>query len=204
MSTFSRIVDILFPKSTDEHCLSLCNDTQFTMHYTPACQKNVHTLLPYQSPPVKAAIHLCKFHAHPRAIKLLSIVLEKHLSSFTEPAFIVPIPLSTKRYRKRGYNQVELVVVQSIRKYPHIQMRNDILHKSKHVVPQTSLNRSQRLQNLTDAFTCSNNLRVARQVQQAHIILVDDVLTTGATIQAAKGALSRLSPRLITCITLAH
>jgi ComF family protein len=201
---FLHILSTLFPYSPDEQVLALCDDTQFITYYQPVLTSGVWTLLPYSNKTVRSAVHLCKFKHHPRATTLLGTILRTYLLSLdTDTQFIIiPMPLSAKRYRERGYNQVENIVRSACANIPHIYVQTNLLFKTKHTAPQVSLKRAERLKNVQGAFTCTKH--PSKQMRHAHIILIDDVHTTGSTLKSAHTALKSLSPRSITCVALAH
>ncbi|OGT63539.1 MAG: hypothetical protein A3J38_01085 [Gammaproteobacteria bacterium RIFCSPHIGHO2_12_FULL_45_9] len=98
------------------------------------------------------------------------------------PEYIVPIPLHTHRLRSRGFNQT-LLLAQRLKKRLSIPINTTLLTKIDHTQAQATLTADARKQNLTHAFTVSTD------VMPAHVTLLDDVVTTGATMQAARHTL---------------
>lgn len=92
---------------------------------------------------------------------------------------IVPIPLHAKRYRERGYNQAELYA-RRLGRALDLPVETKLLVRVKNTVPQKELNDISRKNNLKKAFKYSGNI-----VQFKKILLVDDIYTTGSTINAA-------------------
>ena len=104
--------------------------------------------------------------------------------------FIVPVPLHPARQRERGFNQADLLAA-ALHRSSGIPLRN-ILQRTRYTTTQTQFDRSERMENLKDAF----RLRRGGNVQGLRMLLVDDVLTTGSTLSEcasvlrAAGALS--------------
>lgn len=92
---------------------------------------------------------------------------------------LIPVPLHPKKEKKRGYNQSELLT-RGIGTISQKEILTGLLERSKFTETQTHKSRSERLENLAQAFSLSDTTRA----QNKHILLVDDVLTTGATIEA--------------------
>lgn len=93
---------------------------------------------------------------------------------------IIPLPLHPKKLQERGYNQ-SLIIAEGISEQTNIPILNDFLIRTKHTQSQTKKSRLQRISNVSDAFEVNNTI----QHQYKHYLIVDDVLTTGATIEAA-------------------
>ena len=112
--------------------------------------------------------------------------------------FVLPVPLSKKRIQQRGYNQsFELA-----KKMAPQKSHPDIILRTHHVAAQATLNREQRLKNLTHVFQLDPFK--TRLIRQKKIVLVDDVLTTGATIQAVCAALQNADVAEISVVVLAR
>ena len=99
------------------------------------------------------------------------------------PDAIIPIPLHRSRRRKRGFNQAELVA-RGIGKKLGISVYTDFLVRTKRTKPQKELTDRERRSNLKNAFQVRKN-----DVRLKRVILVDDIYTTGSTIDAAAGIL---------------
>lgn len=120
---------------------------------------------------------------------------------------IIPVPLHSRRMRARGFNQAELLV----RQWPGLAGRQGIsldkrklltgaLLRCRPTSPQTGLARGQRAVNLRGAF----KLKDSAVVQGRRVLLVDDVLTSGATADACTRELKRAKPASVDVLTLAR
>lgn len=196
--TLIKLFLLVFPEREDARVVrTLASDTLRKL-YRPHHTDHVHTLLPFSDYHVRACVHEAKFHENEKAIQLLGGVLAHHLKNQQADA-LIPIPLSHKRERERGYNQVTRVAQAA---HTNIKVVDTVLYKHTDTKPQTKLDRKQRLKNVKDVFAVDK--RHAHKIERKHILLVDDVTTTGATLKAAKAALLPLRPASITCIALAH
>lgn len=156
-------------------------------------------LLPYKNQTVKAAIRNNKFHHHQYSAMALAQSLDTFLQQYSQIT-IIPIPSSRARWRERGYYALETIL-------HHTQVeksvRTDILSKTINTPSQSHVDKTTRLSQQRNTFTCDSV--VARNLSGT-IILFDDVVTTGATMEAARFALQPHLPagtRLI-CVALAH
>ncbi len=197
---FLRLLDSLFPPNDEALCVREIAEKDMVHFYTPRRLDSIQALSMYQNEKIRALIHEAKFNQNAHAWKLLNVLLRLHFSYIKEPIdFIIPIPLSKKRMRTRGYNQVYEILT-AYHTSDSIPIENSILIRSRHTRPQTELPRKDRLTNIADAFTVKNS----EKVRGKHILIVDDVTTTGATLRAAKAALLPHSPASVTCIAIAH
>lgn len=94
------------------------------------------------------------------------------------PDVIVPVPLHASKYRKRGYNQSALIAGEMSRIFG-ISMDEQLLIRSKKTIPMKELNNEERVKNLENAFICPLNV-----VKYKKAVIVDDIYTTGATMDA--------------------
>ncbi len=201
MGFFSQLLDVLFPPKDTERIVRETSEVAFTALITPTMMRSgVTFLLPYRHRMVRAAILEAKFKRNKKAIQLLSMALGDYLAALQEDSStlapqefsIVPIPLGSKRQRERGYNQVEEVANAS-----GVRIEK-VLTRMRDTVAQTTLSRRQRLTNMTGAFTVSG-LNTARTY-----IILDDVMTTGATLEAAQTALIEAGLGKPLLLALAH
>ena len=94
-----------------------------------------------------------------------------------------------KKQKKRGYNQAEKIA-EGLSEVLNIPIKNDILHKNVNTESQTRMNKVQRLKNSTGVYSAD---RVG-EVSQNHFLIVDDVFTTGATLEVCAKALHSAMP----------
>jgi ComF family protein len=114
----------------------------------------------------------------------------------------VPIPLHPSRRRPRGFNQAEIIAKVLSKRFT-IPVRTDILKRVRKTVPQVEMkNRQERLSNMKGVFMV-NNKNISK-VKQSTVILVDDVYTTGATMQSACEALKRAGVKTVWGLTIAQ
>jgi ComF family protein len=111
---------------------------------------------------------------------------------------VIPIPLSAQRLSERGYNQALLLAQQLSPQKTEAKL----LLRTRHTVAQRTLPRTERLSNLAGAFAV-DPLRV-RQIQGRRIVLVDDVMTSGASLHTAAQALRQAGAAHIGALVLAR
>lgn len=102
---------------------------------------------------------------------------------------VIPVPLHAKKEAKRGYNQSALIA-EGIAKPLGIPVLNNVLIRTRQTETQTQKTREERIANVADAFGIHPKAKLPDRMK--HLLVVDDVLTTGATIEACAGALLRL------------
>jgi ComF family protein len=106
----------------------------------------------------------------------------------SQPTLLLPVPLSRERLRERGYNQA-WELARRLGRRLGVPARADVLQRSRDTPHQIGMSRVEREHNLRDAFWIEPARRA--RLQGAHVALIDDVLTTGATAHAAALSLTR-------------
>jgi ComF family protein len=139
----------------------------------------VITYGPY-SDVLKEALHLLKFSSVKRLSRPLGLLLAG--LEMPEVDFIVPVPLSGRELRRRGFNQT-LLISRTLSRTTGIPLCQRLLHKKRETPPQVSLPRRERLLNLRGAFEAREKLNGER------VLIVDDVVTTGATVRECSRAI---------------
>lgn len=117
---------------------------------------------------------------------------------FQKVDLIIPIPIHRLKLELRGYNQAELLA-NPLQKYLGINLKNDIIIRDKLTESQNSLSKGNRFSNIADAFRVVN----AKELSGASVLLVDDILTTGATASEGARVLLRAGARTVKVLTLA-
>jgi ComF family protein len=118
---------------------------------------------------------------------------------FSDYSLIIPVPLHIKRLRERGFNQ-SLILARALAKKWHIPVNFSLLKRHKLTLTQTGLHKTERKQNIKGAFEVSSK----REIAGKKIILVDDVYTTGATINECAKTLIKSGAQKVTVLTLAR
>lgn len=122
-------------------------------------------------------------------------------SGASRPALVVPVPLSAARLRERGYNQA-WELARRLARQLGLAASAGVLHRVRDTAHQVGMTRDQRAANLRDAFWVDP--RSVRRLAGARVALVDDVVTTGATANAAALALRRAGAGLVDLWVLAR
>ncbi|MCF7873600.1 MAG: ComF family protein [Candidatus Omnitrophica bacterium] len=150
--------------------------------------------------PLKNLIHSFKYKRNPYLAEFFSRFMLKQLKVIKfNPQnydFVVPVPLHRYKIKARGYNQAELLA-RPLAKYFQLPLKDDIIISKYIKNSQTKLSSRKRKENVQGKFIVRKNLK------NQNIILVDDVLTTGATISTCWQALSEKGANKIYSTTLA-
>ena len=117
---------------------------------------------------------------------------------FSDISHILPVPLHWRKKHHRGFNQ-SAAFSKGLAMSIGVPNVCDLLLRKHHTPSQTRLSRSQRISNMSGAF----KLQKPERIRQAHVLLVDDVLTTGATLEACALELMKAKPATISMVTIA-
>lgn len=111
---------------------------------------------------------------------------------------IMPVPISKKRLKTRGYNQ-SLLIAKEISKQTNLELLNNCLFKTKNIIEQSKLNKEERIKNIQGVY----NLRNEQLIQNEKILLIDDIYTTGSTVNECSKILREGNPKKIGILVLA-
>jgi len=169
--------------------LGVCAKCGYPVGYNERCQHcKTGMVLPrtralgYYTPPLLPLIHALKYEGKKSLVKILGRALAGLLNSdpiLRKADAIVPIPLHPARERERGFNQAFLLGLE-IAQLTGIPLVN-VLKRKKNTKSQTQLVTEERILNMQGAFS----LKDQRIVNNQKIVLIDDVITSGATINSA-------------------
>jgi ComF family protein len=148
---------------------------------------------------IRQAVYDLKYHNVRALAKPLSGLMHDYLGGQTIPAdVLVPVPLHSKRLKERGYNQSELLA-KYLGKQTGLPVVTDRLIKAKHTGPQAKTESlSERLGNVKGAFACNESA-----FRGLSVLLIDDVATSGATLNAAAAALKSAGASTVWGLALA-
>lgn len=111
---------------------------------------------------------------------------------------IIPVPISKKRNKERGYNQSTLIV-RELSKKMKLQLVKNALYKNKNVIEQSKLSKEEREKNIKGVYSLKN----PKLLENKKILLVDDIYTTGSTANECCKVLLSAKPSEITVLTIA-
>lgn len=195
------LLDMLFPPRNDERIVRAIHEDNLHALVAPARRGDTIALLPYEHPHVRACIKEAKFHANKKAARLLGAILHDYLIEYEREAadtfvrtVFVPMPLSDKRRTERGYNQVEKIL-----HFARIDEQiTHVLTRVRDTKAQSLLDKESRTENVRGAFTAT------ALAPHTHYVVIDDVCTTGATMQEALETLRNAGATSVAGIALAY
>ncbi len=211
MKLLSTLLDLLLPRTGRSMRVSAhAQQLRWALCEEQLCGRSVTTLLDYRDGAVRDAIQSLKYDGSADAARLLAGVLREFLSEeiadvrlfSAAPIVLVPIPLHPDRERERGFNQIERVLSRLPTTYRDgstctIALRS--LARTKYARPQTALSREERLSNVAGAFDARG-----ADLAGARVVLIDDVVTTGATLSEAADELESAGAHAVLPLALAR
>ncbi len=217
---FSKIIDLIYPpicsicgkvstktlcnkcknKLKDEFVWNVDNynndkDKYFSEHYYFFKYKNI----------IREQILGLKFQDKPynqQTITYFFKNMEKSFEKLKKYDIMIVVPISKARKKERGYNQSQLIAKQ-VSQIINIPIMKNILEKSKDTVPQSTLNKVQRQENTKGAYKVKKDNY--KKIKNKNILLVDDIYTTGSTINECAKVLQEvgIAKKQIGALTLA-
>ncbi len=165
---------------------------------TPPSLDACHALFAYQ-PPVDEWIQALKFQNDLAIARLLGNMLSAHMTAraITDTVSVLPVPLHKRRLAQRGYNQARELAHPLLKKAGY-QVAPCDCRRLRHTEPQSTLDRKHRSRNLQGIFNVTTSL------QNQRLLLVDDVMTTGATLNELATELKRVGASYVEAIVVAR
>lgn len=204
------IFDIIFPieclgcgREGEWLCESCFEKIMPDIHFTRGENLDkIITLYSYNNEIIKKLIHGMKYRFVEELALPIGALLFRELKKVEgqvgKPDFITPVPLHKKRLLERGFNQSELLALK-ISEYFGCSVEKDVIARSRLTASQVSLDGVGRKENMRDAFLAVDISKILNQ----KIILIDDVFTTGATMEACARVLKNVGAREVLGLALA-
>ena len=142
-----------------------------------------------------------KFNEKPYLYKSFTAFFNKYQKNYLQMNFydiIIPVPISKKRFQIRGYNQ-SLLIAKEIAKMHHKKLEADVLIKIQNNSPQSTLNKQEREKNAKNVY----KIRNTEKIKNKKILLIDDIFTTGATVNECSKILKQGQAKKVDILTIA-
>ena len=150
----------------------------------------------------RALVHALKYKGADYVANYMGHLMAQrypHLPELAGAEVVIPVPLYPSRTRKRGYNQSELLARAFAKEIP-LSCNTTCLVRTRDTQSQTKLDRKGRLENMTGVFTCVRPEDVHNKI----VLLIDDVATTGATLEGCAIALRQAGAKRVMAYTFAR
>lgn len=219
MRILHTFLELLFPARCVACGVSgspLCHDCLKDVPKVPEIENpSISALYSYRHPAMKKALWALKYRNNRTLAEIFGASIYEYLLehayeltafSSAEPnvkPVIVPIPISKKRLRERGFNQSEKIIeaLKMLDESGSFVFDSTILYKTKETPPQASIKeRTARLENTRGCFAVRNHEKIKNKV----VIVVDDITTTGATLREAIAALENAGAAKAIGVAIAH
>jgi ComF family protein len=151
--------------------------------------------------PLQNIIHAFKYQHHKEVCHQMGVLMGQHMkasSILSDIDLIVPMPIHSDREKKRGYNQA-VVLAEGISEVTGIVFRTDLLIRKKSTATQTHKGRDDRWKNVQSVFEITDHLSIYNK----NVLLLDDVITTGATMEACGEQILKAQPASLSIAALA-
>jgi ComF family protein len=153
--------------------------------------------------PVRALVHELKYHHGLHVLKDVERLFTRssRVLEFVQGSVLIPVPLHPRKERERGYNQSKLIA-EGLRRAAGETVRIEgLLRRITDTKTQTAFDRKTRRANLKNAFALAKGAAIKSDL---HYILVDDVFTTGSTLNSCAGVLRRAGALNLDVVTFGH
>ncbi len=124
---------------------------------------------------------------------------EENIEFIKKYDVLIPIPIHKDRKKIRGYNQSELIAKDLVNEIKDIKLENNIIIKIKNIVAQSTLNKEERENNIKDVYKMKN----VEKIENKKILLLDDIYTTGSTVNECSRILKEAGCKDVGVITIA-
>lgn len=194
------------PKEPKQICLVCSLPSAFGKTHPNCVTRNtadgIISALPYKNPQIKQLIEVFKYKfvsdlAHILAGLVVDEIHNQNLTEYFSDFAIIPVPLHQRRFNWRGFNQAQLLA-EIISAKLSIPLRNEIVIRKKFTKPQVDLSAEERKKNIDGAFECSV------PIYGQKFLVVDDVITSGSTINELAKLLKKAKAAEVWGLTVAR
>ncbi len=207
MFVFKKLIELLYPpycvgcEKLGHHicrnCLNQVEPLAFQPNFIASDHAiHWHAIYAYQRP-LDSLIKTMKYQEVTAVAETLAQLAYQAFPLSWSPQICTAVPMHPNKLRLRGFNQAELIV-QHLSRMLHIPYR-PLLKKTTDTRPQASLSQVDRLNHYRPA-----TFQVLQPITEQNVLLVDDVITTGATMQACSKTLLAAGAKQVFCLGLAH
>lgn len=144
---------------------------------------------------LRDTLHRFKFHAQPGLARWFARELASPCQALSRDTWLMPVPLSRQRLKERGYNQ-SLVIARQLSRLTGLTLRPGLVLRVRDTPQQSSLKFKERRSNIKGAFACPTRLDGMR------IAVVDDVMTSGATLEEIAFTLKKAGAAYVTNVVM--
>ena len=161
--------------------------------------EKTYTLFDYQKGnQVQDILHLIKYQSKTKLATYFGAKLAEIIGNAENFDFILPVPLHPKKQKHRGFNQSTLIA-QGVHHTLKVPMKEKVMKRVVHSPSQTTISKYERWNNVKNIFSISD----PSKFENKHVLLIDDVLTTGATIEACLKQMLQIDGCKVSVATLA-
>jgi len=200
------LFDFVFPRNKEEMILENLSGVDIfekikkTFRHLPG----TYSLFNYKDRLAKELVWQIKFKGNKKYAKFCGKYLYRLISEKNrgDDFLLIPIPLHKKRLAERGYNQTEWLCQEIIKHNApeNLKYSPKILFREKYQIKQSWMDKESRIKNIQGIF----EVKYPEMVSNKNIILIDDVVTTGTTLNEARRTLKESGAKSVTCFTIAH
>ncbi len=184
-------------------CLTCGRPVEKQREYCTDCGENRHEFksgrFSFRYSDIADSVYRFKYDKHPEYARTYAEVLYKELKPGIESLgaeALIPVPIHKKRFLKRGFNQSALLA-KELSKLSGIPLYENYVVRNKNTLPQKNFDRKERQINVKNSFICTEN-----SVKLSNAILIDDIYTTGSTLDSVTGVLKARGIRNVYFITI--
>jgi ComF family protein len=171
---------------------------------------DIVALFPYRNELMRTALVELKTFRNKKIEELIGVIMNERISKHAteqeravgnQKTILIPIPMTKKSIRERGWNQCELIAREISKADGNklFEIRTDLLAKTRETGDQVGKTRVERLESLKSCMEARN----MDYIQGRNVVVIDDIVTTGATLSEAKRALLQAGARAVICVAVA-